>query len=252
MDTSTNPCELLDVWKAREECSLIALYEVKGSSGNHVSLLFGATSNGQILLFGHNGNIRYRTQIHTSSIINLAVDRHQGFIVTGSLDKTIRISSISQSRREIVSCIACINLKNYLPVLVSFVGLNYAVCSEDGVVHMFELVESKNTIVTDGASRKRLMYSCKDIPDHLRSDDHVEAITCISPIPMFDLFVTCSRDGMIKVWDMHNSLVREIAFGSPIDSMAITTGYGDLVFGIDHRVDKIKAKFCIFIISLTF
>lgn len=185
MDTSINPCELLDVWKAREECSLITLYEKKNPSGQLISLLFGATLNGQILLFGHNGNVRYRTQIHTSSIINLAIDRYNGFIVTGSLDKTIRISSINQTRREIVSCIACINLK-YIPTLVSFIGLNYAVCNEDGVVHMFELVENKTRGGSAGA-RKRFMYSCDEIPDHLRSDDHVEAVTCISPIPMLDL-----------------------------------------------------------------
>jgi hypothetical protein len=243
MDTTVNPCELLAVWKAREQCSLITLCEVKNASGQLVSLLFGATSNGQILLFGHNGNVRYRTQIHTSSIINLAIDRHQAFIVTGSLDRTIRISSINQSRREIVSCIACINLKTYLPALVSFVGLNYAVCSEEGVVHMFELVENRTRVISAGSTKKRLMYSCNEIPDHLRSDDHVEAITCISPIPMLDLFVTCSRDGSIKVWDMFNTLVREILYDSPIDTMTVTSGYGDLVFGINERVDKIKAKF---------
>jgi hypothetical protein len=56
---------------------------------------------------------------------------------------------------------------------------------------------------------------------------------------------------MIKVWDVHNTLVREVQFVHPIDTMTVTTGYGDLLFGIQERVDKIKAKFCMLFILTT-
>lgn len=183
-DTTTNPCSLLDTWKVKEDCSLISLCETNVSATQNLCLLFGATTNGQILLFGHRGNVRYHNQIHPSAITNLAIDGNLGLIVTGGLDKTIRVSSISHNEKEIVRCVACINTKTYVPKLISFIGVNIATCSEEGVVHMFKLLESSRSA---GAKSRVLKYRYEEVPDHLRSDDHVEAVTCISPISKLDL-----------------------------------------------------------------
>lgn len=208
------------------------MYEgVVSQTGREYAILVGGTSNGQILIYGHNGFVRYRMQVHPSSITDMSVDRKQGLLITCGADKTIRVSNINPLRREIIQQVIVIQTLSFVPKLISLLHGTIAVATEEGVLHMYQINIRQKSFV--------------EIPDHFRSDDHVEPITCIQSIPMLDLFVTCSKDGVIKVWDFLNTLVREVYFVEPIEAMAVINPWGDLIFGILGRVDKLKAKFCL-------
>ena len=81
-----------------------------------------------------------------------------------------------------------------------------------------------------------------EIHEHSRSEDHVDKVTCICSIPTYELFITSSKDGVIKVWNVSNALIREIVFTEPIMFLAVLGRCGDILFGIQNRVDMIKAK----------
>ncbi|KAJ3027783.1 UNVERIFIED_CONTAM: WD repeat-containing protein 87 [Siphonaria sp. JEL0065] len=78
------------------------------------------------------------------------------------------------------------------------------------------------------------------IPQHNRSDDHTEEITSICNIELLGLFVTTSCDSTIRIWDVYNCLIREIQFHEPLECLCISNPRGDLLIGIQNRIDIIK------------
>lgn len=84
----------------------------------------------------------------------------------------------------------------------------------------------------------------QNVDIHPASDDHTDCITNIIGIPKVDIFVSVSLDKTLKVWNSQNTLLREIVFYAPLETVCLCTPKGDILFGIKDRVDIIKYHQC--------
>ncbi|KAJ3390555.1 hypothetical protein HDU92_000394 [Lobulomyces angularis] len=244
LSTKINPCQVIDIWHPRsfdrEDCKCILIVEgtftvPRNSTSNLLDkdivkgycILLGATSNGQVIVYSHHGFVRYRSQIHSSPIIQMIANERQELLITSGTDKCIKISTISPIKSEIIELIIVIHA-NFIPRLLAVMDNHVMATGDDFVLRLYNFDLQKNK-------------SC-EIIGHLRSDDHGESLTNISANPKLGLFVTASKDGFIKVWDTNNILIREIQFQEPIESMCINR-HSDIIFGLQGRVDIIRSKF---------
>lgn len=94
------------------------------------------------------------------------------------------------------------------------------VATEDSVLHMFEYnLNTKGTMREKERERNRwrqsnvsyisyLLIEILEVPSQNRNDDHLDAITSVCGVNKLRLFVTSSRDGSIKVWNVFHSMIR--------------------------------------------
>ncbi|TPX68714.1 hypothetical protein SpCBS45565_g02966 [Spizellomyces sp. 'palustris'] len=259
MATNFNPCVVVDIWKlgeaVREDCSHIAIFDGRFSptddvppaydSGKGYAFLLGATRNGQVLVYGRRGGVRDRYQLHNAEITQMICDQKQQLLFTCGADETIKITKISPTSPEILHPILSIRT-HFIPRVISVLGSTICAAAEEGSLWMYEFSVEK---------REWRMH-----PTHNRSDDHTDNVTAICPIPKLDLFVSASKDGTVRVWDTGNTLVRylvktradmpdmielnrvnrELQFQESLDSLSIANSHGDILFGIQNRVDIIK------------
>lgn len=61
-------------------------------------------------------------------------------------------------------------------------------------------------------------------------------------LPKRGLFVTASREGIIKVWNMQKELLREIAFSGAIKSVCFINAKADIAVGHSGQLSVISAK----------
>ncbi|KNC97404.1 uncharacterized protein SPPG_07330 [Spizellomyces punctatus DAOM BR117] len=239
MATNFNPCVVVDIWKlgeaVREDCSHIAIFDGRFSPADEVppgydsvkgyAFLLGATRNGQVLVYGRRGGVRDRYQLHNAEITQMLCDQKQQLLFTCGADETIKITKVSPTSPEILHPILSIRT-HFIPRVISVLGSTICAAAEEGSLWMYEFSVEK---------REWRMH-----PTHNRSDDHTDNVTAICPIPKLDLFVSASKDGTLRVWDTGNTLVRELQFQESIDSLSIANAHGDILFGIQNRVDIIK------------
>ncbi|KAJ3093222.1 vacuolar transporter chaperone [Quaeritorhiza haematococci] len=236
--TNFNPMLVVDIWRTkasdREDISCIALFDGRfgvhdGFSLQHnpkgYVLLFGATRNGQVLVYGRDGGVRDRYQIHSSTITCLLAHEESQILVTAGRDSTIKISVVRPLESQLIQARLVIPT-NFVPRMLSVAGDTVCASSDDWTIHMFGF--------------DLLKKRWQKVPNHIKSDDHTEAITAIAPIEKVKLFVTSSMDNTIKVWDSTNTLLRELQFQGPIETLCMASSYGDLLFGIQNRIDIIK------------
>ncbi|KAI8616193.1 hypothetical protein BC830DRAFT_221057 [Chytriomyces sp. MP71] len=243
--TTHNPCVVLDIWRSiGEEISVLVVVEgsqlldgsnsmtrqknVVGSHSAGVSLSFAVlmsgTTNGQILLYNLVGDVVYRQQLHLGKVTCIVSDIEHNIIVSGGEDKLIRVSRFSPMSPDIFDVLVSIEAEA-VPRIIS-IGSNYiCVCYDDATLHMYQF--------NLGTGTSRL------VPNHSKSDDHTETITSICSAKALGLFITASMDSTVKVWDLHNNMVREIQFHHPILSVALASQRGDLLLDIDNRIDII-------------
>ncbi|KAJ3020556.1 UNVERIFIED_CONTAM: hypothetical protein HDU68_010114 [Siphonaria sp. JEL0065] len=243
--TTVNPCVVLDIWRpdaaGEDICSLCIVEGFKqmtpkangarsmwgraAKSEVPYSVLMSGTKNGQILIYNLVGDVVRRQQIHFGRITCIVNDMEQNILVTAGEDKIIHVSRfdpmgtasmfdirVSIETEQIPRCI-CVGLRQL------------CVTYDDSTVHMYAFDVDQET--------------SSQLPNHSRSDDHVDTITAICSIKKLGLFVTSSVDATIKVWDMQNNLVREIQFHDPITSISIANPHGDILIDIENRIDMI-------------
>ena len=77
---------------------------------------------------------------------------------------------------------------------------------------------------------------------HQLEDSHSDVITSLNVCPYLRLFVSSSRDGLIKVWSFENCLVSEIDLGVPLASVGFANDRGDLLVGLQLRISIINVE----------
>ncbi|TPX76254.1 hypothetical protein CcCBS67573_g02463 [Chytriomyces confervae] len=235
--TNINPCVVVDIWTpdqaSRYDVCQLLMY------GGHLNesdvtpprynrqqgfaLLLGGTHSGQIYVYGKTGRVVFKNQIHFGSVTQMLCSNN--LLFSGGHDAMIYISEVNPLSACVISPIIGVNT---VVVPKAFNVLDTIICcaGEDHKTRMFGFV-----LKTKSASA---------IPPHNRSDDHVDTVTSVCPIPLLGLFVTTSRDCTIRIWDMFNSLVREIKFHDPLECLCVSSARGDLLVGIQSRIDIIK------------
>lgn len=196
---------------------------------DHVFLL-GASSDGQIYIFNRFGSIAERYQIHSGSITALAVNANQQCICTAASDNTIKIMSVNPYAKKRLAIAMTIPI-TFVPRHIRLSESAILAATEDGVVSMysFNLVKSE----------------FKFMNSHNRADDHTEPIRDASSFQELDLFYTVSSDKTLKVWDIWNTLIREIQFDDPVPSVCCLNNKGDILVALKNRLDIIPGQLCI-------
>ncbi|KAJ3127358.1 WD repeat-containing protein 87 [Nowakowskiella sp. JEL0407] len=225
--TNFNPCVVVDIWKDglhKEECSCIVLfignYLPKQESHSNYDrtkgyvFLFGGTRNGQLILYGKEGTIEYRYQLHAGEITDLVTDYEQQILLSAG-----RVDPLN---REIITVKVSI-LTTVIPCKINNIDNTICAVSEDFAIHMYSFILKT--------------HDYKVIPVHIRSDDHTDTVTSLCSIPDLSVFVSSSLDRTLRVWDTFNSLIREIKFQHPIDSICVINFKGDLLISMQNRLD---------------
>ncbi|KAJ3018594.1 hypothetical protein HKX48_002789 [Thoreauomyces humboldtii] len=239
--TNANPCIVVDIWRttesAREDCSHIEIFDGRFSLDDEVppgydratgfAVLLGTTRNGQVLVFGKRGGVVDRCQMHNAEITQLLCDQKQQLLFTCGADEMIKISTVTPAS---VAGVALLQIKiaistHMLPKSIAVSKGIICASSDDFAVQMYVFdIEKKDW---------------RMLPSHNRSDDHTDQVMAICPIRKLGLFVSCSKDGTIRVWDANNALVREIQFQEQLCHICVASSLGDLVFAFQNRLDII-------------
>jgi WD40 repeat protein len=221
-----------------ESCNFIAVYihphqsvtSRQTQADKDYVFLVGASSDGQIYIFNRFGTISERYQIHSGQITAIAVSSSQQCICTAASDNTIKIVSVNPYSRKILTVA--------MTIPISFVSRHICLsdnailaATEEGVVSMysFNLEKAEFKIMTS----------------HPRADDHTEPIRDISSLAELDLFYTVSSDKTLKIWDIWNTLIREIQFDDPVPSVCCLNSKGDILVALKNRLDVIPGQTCI-------
>ena len=96
-------------------------------------------------------------------------------------------------------------------------------------------VPSKNTSRMENLSSLSVMT-------HQYEDEHKREVTCLNACYYLGMFVSCSKDGTVKIWSLENQLISEMDFGMPLFSVDFANHKGDLLVGLLRYVSKVYAK----------
>ncbi|XP_076456330.1 uncharacterized protein LOC143290640 [Babylonia areolata] len=66
--------------------------------------------------------------------------------------------------------------------------------------------------------------------------DHSDEVMALDMCPTIRMFLTCSNDGFVKIWDSDNQLVREMNFGHAIHGACFANNRGDILVGLHNRI----------------
>ncbi|KAJ3035181.1 hypothetical protein HK097_004267, partial [Rhizophlyctis rosea] len=246
--TNYNPCVIVDIWHmggegSREDVTHISIFDgqfhssdpVPSSYPKHLAttkgyaFLLAGTRNGQILLYGRKGHVGDRYLLHAGEVTHLSCDVDLGVVVSAGSDNIIKISTVTPIAEEILQAKISIGT-HYVPRLIAVVEATLCSASDDWTTHMYSF----------DLGRKEW----RRVPSHNRTDDHTDTVTAICSLKKLGMFVTISKDGAMKVWDCHNNLIREILFQEPLESICPANPQGDLLIGIQNRIDIIKSGLC--------
>ncbi|KAI8929086.1 hypothetical protein BC831DRAFT_445429 [Entophlyctis helioformis] len=257
--TDANPCTIVDIWRlvetTAENCTKIVAFEgvakdqtqsqlrasllhPNGNGGSNASpgtagpqppetygFLFGATSNGHLLVYGKGGVIIDRYQLHLGPIQQLICDSEQQVIVSSGKDEAIRVSRIYPMHESLVQIEVAIKT-NFVPRLICVMNNIICASAEDATLHMFEFnLEKKEWRV---------------VPGHSKTDDHTDGVTAICCIPKLSIFISIGRDATMRVWNQRNALIREIQFQEQIDGLCVANPRGDLLIAMHNRIDIVR------------
>ncbi|ORZ31610.1 hypothetical protein BCR44DRAFT_90171 [Catenaria anguillulae PL171] len=228
--TTSNPGVMVSHWKlgtaAREDCCCICVYDGRlEESEILVTLLFGATSNGQIVVYTKYGAVGKRYQVHTSAVRRMITDAKSTLLASMGDDHTVRICQVCPTKKDMLMPKVTISL-NSMPTCILNCECQILIGTEEGVVALYTF----NLRTGD----------YRQVPQHPRNDDHTDAVMAVSCRKRWGLYVTLGADGIIKVWDSGNVLIREIQFESPPSGMCIANSWMDLLVSWDNRIDIIR------------
>ncbi|KAI9220042.1 WD40-repeat-containing domain protein [Blastocladiella britannica] len=75
---------------------------------------------------------------------------------------------------------------------------------------------------------------------HSPDEDHTSSVTAVDFLPALGMFLTSGTDGVVKVWSVENTLLREIQVGEPVTSVAFANARGDLLIGVHDEVSVVR------------
>ncbi|KAJ3287288.1 hypothetical protein HDU79_005826 [Rhizoclosmatium sp. JEL0117] len=206
--TNINPCVVVDIWSsahtAREDVRCMLMFE--GRLGNFDEL-----------------PPKYNRK---NGFVFLIAGTASGQILFyGTEGQIVHRNQVDPMSMHIINPLIAINT-GIIPRKISVLDSTVCCSADDFIIRMF----SFNTVSGEWHA----------IPMHNRSDDHTEEITSICCIEKSGLFVTTSRDSTIRVWDVYNALIREVKFHEPLDCLCVSNLRGDILVGIQNRIDIIK------------
>ncbi|KAJ3043529.1 WD repeat-containing protein 87 [Rhizophlyctis rosea] len=257
-DTQRNPCPIVEHWKhvvIEPDPNQTRPYPT-------VLALIGGTDSGQITMI----DVRYRgrqeivVQAHTAEITAVACDTRTMKFFSAGKDCTIKIWSIaiptiaqgnplSMLENKTPFGAALWNASKAMPTMtLSLVG---TVQVEDStpVQRMWFNSLFGFLVVTTGEGRGLFVWKVGEggvegaVRKHPRDDDHSAAVKGLACLDTLKIFATAGEDRIVKVWDQtDNSLIREIQFAEPLQSIAFANARADLLVGMSDQVALVRMQ----------
>ncbi|XP_064598259.1 uncharacterized protein LOC135464689 [Liolophura sinensis] len=75
---------------------------------------------------------------------------------------------------------------------------------------------------------------------HSTFDDHTAQVSGLDCCSALRLFVTAANDGLVKIWDAENNLVRELSFGDTLQGVCFANQRGDILAGFERLVVSVS------------
>ncbi|KAJ3348864.1 hypothetical protein HDU83_000991 [Entophlyctis luteolus] len=238
--TSVNPCVVVDIWASAQSvkenvCCILALegalqlnedvLEKNIEWRKGYSIVIGGTKGGQIVFYSTKGQISSRVQLHFAPVIHLMQIKENQLLSAGE-DNLVYISRVDPLQPHMIDPLLVINM-DVIPKIISVLDSTICFTDDSFAIGMFSF-----NFRTGEWQR---------LPSHNRSDDHTDVISSICSIDLLNLFVSTSHDSTIRIWDIYNSLIRQIRLHEPLSCLTVSNKRGDLLIAIQNRIDIIKS-----------
>ncbi|XP_071943717.1 uncharacterized protein [Antedon mediterranea] len=110
---------------------------------------------------------------------------------------------------------------------------NFKVLVYDVGEHSSQVKDGK----TNSAKRRDEQYT---LFTHHKDNDHTKEITALCSCHRLGIFATTSDDGLVKIWDTQNNLVRELTFDITLRGVCFANDRGDLLVGFQNHISFVS------------
>ncbi|XP_033628785.1 uncharacterized protein LOC117291264 [Asterias rubens] len=264
-ESGTNPCTANQLWipGLPDECVLcLALVKLDCALGKQESssesLIFAGLNSGQIILLeaqdhfmkipvkAHLGHV---TVLETSHGLcdgeNNGVGGADRLLSCGS-DKNVCVWAIELSgTKNLKVNLTCMKMitSSLCPSHVSMLQNSLCMVLPNNDIHVYELLDTveetagekdEKHCTTSKMLKSATMYT------HLKEHNHTKMVTALCSCPSLGIFASTSSDGSVKLWDLTNTLVRELCFDPSLRSVCFANDRGDLLVGFQNHVSYIS------------
>ncbi|KAI9145151.1 hypothetical protein BKA69DRAFT_1035792 [Paraphysoderma sedebokerense] len=250
--TMVNPCKVLNVWTSNignsDKSSCVSVLDLCGNSIECVQKfwLIGGNSAGQIVSIDiSDGRQEFISQAHSAPINAIHCDPQRMELVTCASDRTIKIWTITihkikQARQR--DCIS-ISLETVREIIVASLVISIPMHA-DSLASSIMCSPHSGIICVGTCSGNITVHDYKSEADamkqHTPDDDHTMAVSQIAYLPKLRLFASGSLDGTVKIWNVDNTLVRELHLGEPVISLCFANERGNLLIGMSDQICLIR------------
>ncbi|XP_038049047.1 uncharacterized protein LOC119722787 [Patiria miniata] len=264
-NSDTNPCTADQLWVPGlpDECVLcLAIIRLdcalgKPESAHCESLIFAGLNSGQIVLLeAQHHYMKIPVQAHLGQVTALEYSHGQcdrkGDAIGGAdrlmscgSDKIVRVWAIELmgpkdlqvklTCRKMITCSLC-------PSHISMLGHSLCMVLPNNVIHVYELLDeldATQTAAEEENCSKSKMLEKATLHTHIKEHDHTKMVTALCSCQSLGLFATTSNDCSVKLWDLANTLVRELCFDASLRSVCFANDRGDLLVGFQNHVSYV-------------
>ncbi|XP_022109571.1 uncharacterized protein LOC110989469 isoform X2 [Acanthaster planci] len=267
-NSATNPCTADQLWVPGlpdESVLCLALFKLDCGLGQRESatcesLIFAGLNSGQIILLEaqqHFMKTLVKAHLGQVSALECSHGQYEGGcesigtadrLMSCGSDKVVRVWAVELTGpkslqvkltcRKMITCSLC-------PSLISMLGYSLCMVLPNNVIHVYELLdelETNDAVIGDENCNSSKMLQRTRLHTHLKEHEHTKMVTALCSCQSLGLFATTSNDGLVKLWDLTNTLVRELCFDASLRSVCFANERGDLLVGFQNHVSYITVS----------
>ncbi|XP_041374472.1 uncharacterized protein LOC121387427 [Gigantopelta aegis] len=260
IQTIINPCTVIHALQPKaftERVVKLCCFDVSLKSYKDTLILAGL-SNGKIVLLDartsqfdsikrHEKEITYLSTVDEMDTTALDLPSNQIYLASGSKDMRIKLWSVVVKEKEeeeveevkkrklenkkvkveiklvvslaLLTTFECADVPSCICFSSNIMAVSYAMSV---FLNLFRMSPSK----TD--QQNCISY---ELLSHSTDSDHMDEIIDICACPTVEIFVTRSKDGVLKIWDYENYLIKELVFNHHMSGLCFCNNRGDLLIG---------------------
>ncbi|KAI0234479.1 hypothetical protein LSAT2_015266 [Lamellibrachia satsuma] len=200
-------------------------YVFTGLADGHICLLYATTELMSEAVLAHEGPVNLLESAYHSPSRKHTVPT----LVSYGRDLHIHVWHVVFVKDAISTSLITLQLMYSMEVQVCLLHIRmmdnticFSKTKNIGKVHMYELHQGEL--------------------HHSEADDHTDIINGIACSPLLGLFATSADDGLIKVWNKQNSLIREMVFDSSLRGVCFANKRGDILVGVQGLVNIVPTR----------